>query len=109
LCGYSQRARGRGAPAGCCRQCARSTQSAALGRLGCGAASETAGKARVTELRPSLLRLRLLDIIHQESKLYLVFEFLDLDLKKYMDNVGSTPDGLGPDMVRVSRRVDEEG
>ncbi|PWN96640.1 putative Cdk1-cyclin-dependent kinase 1 [Tilletiopsis washingtonensis] len=44
--------------------------------------------------------VRLLDIIHQESKLYLVFEFLDLDLKKYMDNVGSTPDGLGPDMVR---------
>lgn len=45
---------------------------------------------------------RLLDIIHQESKLYLVFEFLDLDLKKYMDTVGNSPEGLGPDMVRVS-------
>lgn len=52
---------------------------------------------------------RLFDIIHQESKLYLVFEFLDLDLKKYMDNVGSTPDGLGPDMVRVSRCRAREG
>ena len=45
---------------------------------------------------------RLFDIIHQESKLYLVFEFLDLDLKKYMDNVSSSPDGLSPEIVRVS-------
>lgn len=44
----------------------------------------------------------LFDIIHQESKLYLVFEFLDLDLKKYMDNVSNKPDGLGPEIVRVS-------
>ncbi|KAJ3210803.1 Cyclin-dependent kinase catalytic subunit [Clydaea vesicula] len=29
--------------------------------------------------------VRLLDIIHNEVKLYLIFEFLDLDLKKYMD------------------------
>ncbi|PWN26759.1 Pkinase-domain-containing protein [Jaminaea rosea] len=44
--------------------------------------------------------VRLYDIIHQESKLYLVFEFLDLDLKKYMDNVAGSSDGLGPDIVR---------
>ncbi|CAO1618148.1 unnamed protein product [Parajaminaea phylloscopi] len=44
--------------------------------------------------------VRLYDIIHQESKLYLVFEFLDSDLKKYMDNVAGTKDGLGPDIVR---------
>ncbi|KDN48432.1 Pkinase-domain-containing protein [Tilletiaria anomala UBC 951] len=51
------------------------------------------------ELRdPNIVTLY--DIIHQEQKLYLVFEFLDLDLKKYMDNVGSKGDGLGPDMVK---------
>ncbi|TFK51368.1 Pkinase-domain-containing protein [Heliocybe sulcata] len=30
--------------------------------------------------------VRLLDIIHADAKLYLVFEFLDMDLKRYMDN-----------------------
>ena len=44
---------------------------------------------------------RLLDIVHSDAKLYLVFEFLDLDLKKYMDTIGDK-DGLGPNMVRVS-------
>jgi serine/threonine protein kinase len=29
--------------------------------------------------------VRLLDIIHSDTRLFLVFEFLDLDLKKYMD------------------------
>ena len=28
---------------------------------------------------------RLNDVVHQDSKLYLVFEFLEQDLKKYMD------------------------
>ncbi len=28
---------------------------------------------------------RLEDVIHRDQKLYLVFEFLDLDLKKHMD------------------------
>ncbi|PNJ87995.1 CDK3 isoform 2, partial [Pongo abelii] len=32
--------------------------------------------------------VRLLDVVHNERKLYLVFEFLSQDLKKYMD---STP------------------
>ncbi|XP_012893230.1 PREDICTED: cyclin-dependent kinase 3 isoform X3 [Dipodomys ordii] len=32
--------------------------------------------------------VRLLDVVHKEKKLYLVFEFLSQDLKKYMD---STP------------------
>ena len=45
---------------------------------------------------------RLLDIVHQESKLYLVFEFLDMDLKRYMDKVGAETDGLGPEIVKVS-------
>ncbi|KAF8938541.1 Cyclin-dependent kinase 3 [Haplosporangium gracile] len=29
--------------------------------------------------------VQLLDVVHEESKLFLVFEFLDTDLKKYMD------------------------
>ncbi|KAJ1767219.1 Cyclin-dependent kinase catalytic subunit, partial [Coemansia sp. RSA 2523] len=40
----------------------------------------------------------LLDIVYNDAKLYLVFEFLDLDLKKYMDSVG--PAGLSPAQVK---------
>ncbi|RKP23620.1 kinase-like domain-containing protein [Syncephalis pseudoplumigaleata] len=36
--------------------------------------------------------VELLDIVHNESSLYLVFEFLDLDFKRYMDS--SAPNGL---------------
>ncbi|KAI9632435.1 kinase-like domain-containing protein [Dioszegia hungarica] len=43
--------------------------------------------------------VKLLDIVHSDSKLYLVMEFLDMDLKKYMDTVGDK-DGLGPNMVK---------
>jgi cyclin-dependent kinase len=43
---------------------------------------------------------RLLDIVHSDTKLYLVFEFLDMDLKRYMDKVGDG-DGMGPDIVKV--------
>uniref|UniRef100_H2ZGZ8 cyclin-dependent kinase n=1 Tax=Ciona savignyi TaxID=51511 RepID=H2ZGZ8_CIOSA len=35
--------------------------------------------------------VRLMDVIHSEKKLYLVFEYLNQDLKKYMD---SKPNGL---------------
>jgi hypothetical protein len=35
------------------------------------------------------MAFRLFDVIHVERKLYLVFEFLDLDLKRLMD---TTPD-----------------
>lgn len=37
--------------------------------------------------------VRLLDIVHAEQKLYLVFEFLDVDLKRYMEtgNQNRTP------------------
>ncbi|OZJ03995.1 Cyclin-dependent kinase 3 [Bifiguratus adelaidae] len=38
--------------------------------------------------------VRLLDIINNESKLYLVFEYLDLDLKRYMDQAGA--EGMTP-------------
>ncbi|KAK9766671.1 Cyclin-dependent kinase catalytic subunit [Basidiobolus ranarum] len=42
--------------------------------------------------------VRLLDIEHNDTKLYLVFEFLDLDLKKYMDFVGA--EGMTPKLVK---------
>ncbi|CED84529.1 cdc2 cyclin-dependent kinase [Phaffia rhodozyma] len=41
----------------------------------------------------------LLDIVHSDSKLFLVFEFLDMDLKKYMDTIGHD-EGLGPALVK---------
>lgn len=47
------------------------------------------------------LRCRLFDIVHSDTKLYLVFEFLDMDLKRYMDKVGDG-EGMGPDIVKVS-------
>jgi len=43
--------------------------------------------------------VQLLDIVHQDTRLYLVFEFLDLDLKKYMETIPSHL-GLGPDMIK---------
>ncbi|GAA6027134.1 hypothetical protein JCM8097_002419 [Rhodosporidiobolus ruineniae] len=43
--------------------------------------------------------VRLFDITHSDTKLYLVFEFLDMDLKRYMDKVGDG-DGMGPDIVK---------
>ncbi|OMJ09278.1 Cell division control protein 2-like protein [Smittium culicis] len=44
--------------------------------------------------------VRLLDIVHNDTKLYLVFEFLDLDFKKYMDTTGQA--GLTPAQVKVN-------
>ena len=41
-----------------------------------------------------------MDVVHNDSKLYLVFEFLDLDLKRYMDSVKE--EGLSPAHVKVS-------
>lgn len=43
--------------------------------------------------------VKLLNIVHSDATLYLVCEFLDMDLKKYMDTVGKS-DGLGPLMVK---------
>ena len=37
-------------------------------------------------------RRRLLDVIHSDARLCLVFEFLDLDLKKYMDSASAAAD-----------------
>lgn len=51
------------------------------------------------ELRhPGVVRLH--DVLHQDSKLYLVFEFLDCDLKKFMDiHCKAAP--LAPNIVKV--------
>lgn len=43
---------------------------------------------------------RLQDVVHSEKRLYLVFEYLDLDLKKHMD---SSPEfAKDPRQVKVS-------
>lgn len=44
--------------------------------------------------------VRLMDIVHADARLYLVFEYLDLDLKRYMDDVRKG-EGFTPDHVRV--------
>lgn len=46
--------------------------------------------------------LRLLDIVHADQKLYLVFEFLDVDLKRYMEhaNTSGTPISIEISKVR---------
>lgn len=45
------------------------------------------------ELRHSNV-VKLLDILHTEKKLTLVFEYLDSDLKKFLDSLGSSNQAL---------------
>lgn len=50
--------------------------------------------------------VQLLDVIHADQKLYLVFEYLDMDLKKHMDDYCSKNDdwpGLPPDLSKVGK------
>ena len=48
----------------------------------------------------SNLNDRLQDVVHSEKRLYLVFEYLDLDLKKHMD---SCPEfSKDPRLIKVS-------
>ncbi|EDO15033.1 hypothetical protein Kpol_1007p17 [Vanderwaltozyma polyspora DSM 70294] len=46
--------------------------------------------------------VRLYDVIHTENKLTLVFEYMDKDLKKYMDSrtTGNSPQGLELSLVK---------
>lgn len=44
---------------------------------------------------------RLLDIVHADQKLYLVFEFLDVDLKRYMENGNQRNTPLSPALLKV--------
>lgn len=41
--------------------------------------------------------VRLLDVVNYRRKLWLVFEYLDQDLKKYMDSVPA----ISPTLIRV--------
>ncbi|KAF5368740.1 hypothetical protein D9757_010432 [Collybiopsis confluens] len=45
--------------------------------------------------------VRLLDIVHVEQKLYLVFEFLDVDLKRYIDHGNQSRNPITPKIVKV--------
>ena len=45
---------------------------------------------------------RLLDIVHADQKLYLVFEFLDVDLKRYMENGNKNGKPIQLNTVKVS-------
>ena len=53
--------------------------------------------------------VQLLDVVHDDQKLYMVFEYLDMDLKKHMDDyAGNNPerrDGLPSKLVRVSQQA----
>ncbi|KAJ2080917.1 negative regulator of the PHO system [Coemansia sp. RSA 988] len=44
--------------------------------------------------------LKLLDVVHTETKLMLVFEYMDNDLKRYMDSVGNHG-ALPPQTIKV--------
>lgn len=44
---------------------------------------------------------RLLDIVHADQKLYLVFEFLDMDLKRYIDTGNKSLTPITPEIVKV--------
>lgn len=48
---------------------------------------------------------RLLDIVHADQKLYLVFEFLDVDLKRYMDVGNKSGNPISLDLVKVSHSL----
>ncbi|KAJ8515453.1 hypothetical protein ONZ45_g4970 [Pleurotus djamor] len=44
--------------------------------------------------------VKLLDIVHADQKLYLVFEFLDVDLKRYMENGNQRNTPLSPALLK---------
>lgn len=47
-----------------------------------------------------IMNFRLLDVVHCEKHIYLVFEYMDLDLKKY---INSCPDYVkDPRIIKVS-------
>ena len=48
------------------------------------------------------LTRRLLEIVHADQKLYLVFEFLDMDLKRYIDHGNQNGTPITLDIVKVN-------
>lgn len=67
--------------------------------------SQNDWEPRVDWCRPA----RLLDVIHSEKKLYLVFEFLSQDLKKYMDSTPASELPLHLVKVWGEGRADQQG
>ena len=57
----------------------------------------------LVELLTIFLLFRLYDVVHSEKKLTLVFEFLDQDLKKYLDNAGDA--GLDAPTIKVFSNI----
>lgn len=49
----------------------------------------------------TMLCPRLLDIVHADQKLYLVFEFLDVDLKRFMEHANADGTPFSIDTVKV--------
>ena len=51
--------------------------------------------------------VQLLDVIHADQKLYLVFEYLDMDLKKHMDDFESNNErpGLPEKLSKVIKKI----
>jgi hypothetical protein len=50
----------------------------------------------------SLFNDSLIDVINYNNKLYLVFEFLDRDLKRYIDTTVDNNTPISPMLVKVS-------
>ncbi|KAF8907028.1 kinase-like domain-containing protein [Gymnopilus junonius] len=44
--------------------------------------------------------VRLLDIVHADQKLYLVFEFLDVDLKRYIETLNQNRNSISAEIVK---------
>lgn len=53
--------------------------------------------------------VRLLDIVHNDVKLYLVFEFLDMDLKRFLDKQTKEVGCLSSDAIKVARFLPRGG
>lgn len=46
--------------------------------------------------------VKLLDVVHVEDRLYMIFEYLEMDLKKYMDSLQVRM--MPPKIVKVRRK-----
>lgn len=44
---------------------------------------------------------RLYDVMIREDNLYMVFEFVDMDLKKFFDKMHERNKRLAPDLIKV--------
>lgn len=71
-----------------------------MGGVACAAPAHVCDINRQCPPRPLLRRLK--EVIYSDKQLYLVFEWIDKDLKKYMDAV---PSGLGAPLIKVTNRL----